>query len=168
MSPYNPDQPRAPKGSSNGGEWTDGKLRAAMRKGAGLPEEPPPLTHSERKLIERASEENSNTFSTADQARLDRIISKQPALLRDKVVYRGVSEEDTRWEGQKWSSPFFTSTTKERGVASRYNDRVIRITIPKGTRVLDYEDYGYWGNFEVLLGRGTRFLAESPTHWIVR
>lgn len=35
--PYDPNQPRVPAGSNEGGEWTYDAVYAAARKGAGLP-----------------------------------------------------------------------------------------------------------------------------------
>jgi hypothetical protein len=132
----------------------------------------PVLSKSDRNLIERASEENANTFSSSEKKRLSQLIQSQPPLTRDKVVYRGIDRDaDGRSQGEKWRETRFISTSTSKDAARRYSriDKfVVSITLPKGYRVLDYSRYGYWGNDEILLDQGMKFESITESRWRVK
>lgn len=136
----------------------------------------PVLNAKDTRLIERATEENANNFTAAEQRRISQIIQAQPRLKQDMTAYRGIDPDaDGRFSGEKWKEQRFQSVTTQKEVAQRYarqrsawDGQVVRVKIPKGTRVLNYSNYGYWGQGEILLDAGASFVADSDNHWTVK
>jgi hypothetical protein len=124
-----------------------------------------PLTPQEAHAIERYQMFSEESLTEAQKRHLDSAISKQEPLAKKMIVYRGVSEYDTREPGEGWQASAFVSTTRDRSEAQRHNDRVVKIRLPVGARVYDFGLNGYWGTAEVVLPRNAHFRAIDNAEW---
>jgi hypothetical protein len=78
--PYDPNEPRVPAGSAEGGEWTNDPVYQAARRGAGLPELPKSKQEAKSQknefdkandLYEKLKDKYYNDFSISFQKKMD-------------------------------------------------------------------------------------------------
>ena len=123
------------------------------------------LTQSQEELILTYNRSGPDSLTASQARQLSRLIDRQPPLARNVIAYRGVSDEDIRTNGQRWTTDNFTSVSFDRSIAENYGDRVVQVRILKGTRVFDYMAHGLWGQAELILNRGTKMTAISHGRW---
>lgn len=111
------------------------------------------------------------------QANLDRIISEQPALKEDRVVYRNFSFMDPAknpeifTDGTRFTDAGFVSATDNsklaRDIHSAMGGTQVEIHIPEGAHILDMQQYRMYD--EVLLPSGSTFdvTQTSDGRWVL-
>jgi hypothetical protein len=179
---FNPNQPRAPKGTETGGQWTGEGFNfvkfAEESAKASLGRE---LTDKEKDALGtytsidykaindvlRKSESHGNIELFEKMKTLDDIFN-QARLDRDLIVYRAVSKStlEKMSAAKSFEDRGFVSTTTDIDIAEAFGKEtrgrsqfaVVKMRIPKGSRALPISHVSdVPGEREVLVARGSRW-----------
>lgn len=158
VTKYDAQQPRVPKGTSNGGQWTTG---AAFQDYT---------THGLE--INGALRADTREVSILNRAQaIDQLFARYGETVGPggMTVWRGITHTPPKGG---WRDAGFTSTSLSRNQALEFSDGVVsdlrqatmlRVQLPPGTRILRVPKNAYdTDQEEILLPRRTLFVVQRP------